>query len=262
MRRVTDSVDYRRDGDHNVLTLTKQIRESEGTGRGRRVVCAGGSLDRDRRRLCSHGERRVPHLPHGVAERRSEFFDRWTEFARTAATSSLQHILNERSDAEFDQLAVGLASTQPSVAYFVIVDDRGEIRADAKTPQRVHDQYIWPDGIPRGVVGHWPTVVGGEDVFHFTEEIAGGPRRVGAIALGVPRSLLDGPVSAERRRVIAGALLILVVGGVVVGGITAGVRRPWRRLVEMLRTEKSPGATPLAGAHSEASPTCWQRCTM
>jgi serine phosphatase RsbU (regulator of sigma subunit)/anti-sigma regulatory factor (Ser/Thr protein kinase) len=254
MRKVTDRVDYRREGDRNILTLTKYINRPAIIARPR------GSRWRKVAWLGSAAVVIVTAMiaflvyRQAAADVRQSFFGRWTEFARTAAASSVQHILNERSDAEFDQLAVGLTSAYPDLAYLVIVDAAGYIRADAKNPQRVHELYMSPDGVPPEPSGHWPAVVDGEHVFHFAQGILSGRRRVGTVALGMPEPALMGQITDERRRVIIGAALALLIGGIMVGVVFAGIRRPFRKLGEMLQMAKSQGVRlPVTAAPSEVA---------
>ncbi|MEW5702377.1 MAG: SpoIIE family protein phosphatase [Candidatus Zixiibacteriota bacterium] len=244
MHKASDRVDYRRDGDRNVLTLSKELHRSKAPAapfgrlrtRRRLIWIAGVALTGV---ICA-----AAYLSYRLAagDLTVRFFSRWEEFARTAAASSVQPVLNERSDAELDQLAVGIAVPETSLVYFVIVDAQGQIRADAHAPQRVHEPYAFPDGVPPGPTGHWPVLVAGEKLYHFTADMTVGRRHVGAVVLGVPQAELGRPLGALRLRIVIGALVAFGIGGVVLGGIMIGVRRPLRRLRDLLGAAKSQGA--------------------
>lgn len=242
IRKVTDSVDYKRVGEENVLTLTKQIGPADAY-RGHRafsarvatigmaslvlVILLGASLLYVRNR----------------GELKEAFVDRWREFAKTAAASAAQHLLNNRSDAEFDQIVVGLKAAQPEVGYLVIVDSEGHIRAHSESPDDLHAIYQPPGDATTSQPGVWQTAVAGVNIFHFSELMSIDRRAVGSVALGVPAAVLEAQLSSEMWRLAFGALGVLAIGGVLVGLVAFFMGRPLRRLGDLLREAKSQGAT-------------------
>jgi len=240
IRKVTDAVDYKRVRDENILTLTKHIGPAD-TQRGRRAfstrVAAIGMASLV---LVTVIGASLLYL-HNRGEVKASFIGRWQEFARAAAASATQHMLNDRSDAEFDQLVVGLKQAQPDVSYLVIVDAEGQVRAHSEAPENVHTPYDTPPGTSVVERGVWQAEVSEVSVFHFAELMSIDRRTVGTVALGVNAAALDAQLSSELWRLVIGALGVLAVGGILVGLVSFFMGRPLRRLGDMLRAAKSQG---------------------
>jgi serine phosphatase RsbU (regulator of sigma subunit)/anti-sigma regulatory factor (Ser/Thr protein kinase) len=241
IRKVTDAVDYKRIGDENILTMTKYLGPVENTGGHRafsRKVAAIGLMALVA--VTVFGATLL--FLHNRSTLQSEFVARWQEFARAAAASATQHMLNDRSDAEFDQLVVGLKQAQPDVSYLIIADEEGRVRAHSETPEAVHSPYMPPHGAALGQRGFWSVIAGGHSLFHFSEPLTIDRRNVGTIALAVDEEVLGRQVSAEFWRVVIGALSVIAIGGVLVGLVAFFMGRPLRRLGDVLRQAKSQGA--------------------
>jgi serine phosphatase RsbU (regulator of sigma subunit)/anti-sigma regulatory factor (Ser/Thr protein kinase) len=250
IRKVTDAVDFRRVGDENILVLTKSIgpaTSSVGSARfSARIAWAGALVVLGLTLVGATGS-----YLKSKSETNAAFVARWQEFARAAAASATQHLLNERSDAEFDQLVVGLKSAQPELRYVIIVDDQGRVRADSENPTRVHQPYPPPTGTAIGTSGVWEIGVGDDRLLHIAENMSMDRRMVGTVVLGVPMSVLGTELADVRSRVILVALVVFVVGGVVVGFLSVLMGRPLRKLGDMLQIAKSQGASPMS---SQAAP--------
>lgn len=240
IRKVTDAVSYKRVGDENILTLTKHIGPTA-AHRGHRAFSA---------RVAAIGMASLIFVTllgatllymRNRGEIRDALLVRWQEFARAAAASATQHLLNERSDAEFDQLVVGLKQAQPDVRYLVILDAAGHIRAHSENPERVHSAYMPPAGGP-GAAGHWMVDDASGAWFHFSEAMTIDRRTVGSIALGVNQSALGAQLTSEIWRLGWGAAGVIAIGGILVGLVSFFMGRPLRRLGEMLHAAKSQGA--------------------
>lgn len=241
IRKVTDAVDYKRVGDENILTLTKHIGVPDAQ-RGHRAfslrVATIGMASLVAVTLIGTG---LLYL-RNRGEIKDAFTGRWQEFARAATASATQHMLNERSDAELDQLVVGLKQAQPDIRYLILVDTAGQVRAHSEMPEQVHTSYVAPSGSAYSVSGVWEVSDSIGPLYHFAEVMSLDGRVVGSIALGVDSQVLDAQLSSEAWRVVFGALGVIAIGGILVGLVAFFMGRPLRRLGDMLRTAKSQGA--------------------
>lgn len=241
IRKVTDAVDYKRVGDENIITMTKHIGPVD-PQRGHRAFSARvATIGMASLILVTLLGTSLLYL-RNRGEIRSSFIGRWQEFARAASASASQHMLNERSDAEFDQLVVGLKQAQPDISYLVIVDAAGQIRAHSENPEFVHQPYSAPKGTSLGQSGVWDTKGEAGPLFHFSETMTIDRRSVGSVALGISTAVLDAQLSSEMWRLVFGALGVIAIGGILVGLVSFFMGRPLRRLGDMLRTAKSQGA--------------------
>lgn len=242
LQKVTDKIDYHRQGGTNTLTLTKHVRPV-GAPRGpvrsfsRRIAWAGylsvaaatliGGVWFDR-------EARTAVI--------SDFFARWAEFGQTVAASATQHIFNERSDAEFDQLVVGLKSALPELRYLVILDRAGRVRADSESPERVHEIYRPPSGAASGETGNWPVTIGEAPGYHFCHVMMVRDEAVGSVVLGVAESMLSMRLDQSRGRVILWAMVAFILGELLVTLIAIGTAQPLRRIGDILQRAKTEGS--------------------
>jgi serine phosphatase RsbU (regulator of sigma subunit)/anti-sigma regulatory factor (Ser/Thr protein kinase) len=241
IRKVTDAVDYKRVGDENIITMTKHIGPVD-PQRGHRAFSARvATIGMASLILVTLVGTSLLYM-RNRGEIKDSFIGRWQEFARAAAASASQHMLNERSDAEFDQLVVGLKQAQPDISYLVIVDAAGQIRAHSEKPEFVHQPYTAPTGTSIEKSGVWNTDSEAGPLFHFGEVMSIDRRTVGSVALGVGSSVLDAQLSSEAWRLVFGALGVIAIGGILVGLVSFFMGRPLRRLGDMLRTAKSQGA--------------------
>lgn len=241
IRKVTDAVDYKRVGDENIITMTKHIGPVD-PQRGHRAFSARvATIGMASLILVTLVGTSLLYL-RNRGEIRDAFVGRWQEFARAAAASASQHMLNERSDAEFDQLVVGLKQAQPDISYLVIVDATGQIRAHSEKPEFVHQSYSAPAGTSIERSGVWNTDGESGSLFHFGEVMSIDRRTVGSVALGVGSAVLGAQLSSEMWRLVLGALGVIAIGGILVGLVSFFMGRPLRRLGDMLRTAKSQGA--------------------
>ena len=241
IRKVTDAVDYKRVGDENILTLTKHIGPA-GAQRGHRAFSARvAAIGMASLILVTVIGSSLLYL-RNRSEIRADFIGRWQEFARAAAASATQHMLNNRSDAEFDLLVVGLKQAQPDISYLVIVDDSGFVRGHSEKPEDVHIPYQNPAGTSLVKQGVWEIAGSERSIYHFSETMSIDRRRVGTVTLGISASVLDGQLTTEQWRLVLGALGVLAVGGILVGLVSFFVGRPLRRLGDMLQAAKSQGA--------------------
>jgi anti-sigma regulatory factor (Ser/Thr protein kinase) len=257
MRKVSDQVDYRRVGDENILSLIKRFRP------------AAQALPKSglRRRIAWTGTIALAAsviIGAWLIERQtttsitSQFFDQWSQFGRTAAAATGQHFLNDRSDAEFDQLAVGLKSAYPGLAYLVILSGSPtvraiselRIRAHSESPESVHELYAPPQGVPVGQEGRWLTNASEKPVYHFCHSISLDGRRVGMVVWAVPESQLAGLIQSERGRIIRWSLAIVLAGALLIFLGSNWMTRPIQKMLASLRVAGSRGievAPPTAG---------------
>ncbi|GAB4323140.1 MAG: hypothetical protein Kow0074_15120 [Candidatus Zixiibacteriota bacterium] len=258
MRKVTDNVEYKRVGDENVLTLSKRLRKR-----------FGEPLPKSswRRRVALSG---IGIITIGVVigfvvlneqlqgQQRAGFFQEWTQFGKTAAAAASQHILNDRSDAEFDQLVVDLKQTHPGLLYLVIVSgadsqtgDPGIVRAHSESPESVHEPYTPPEGVPAGTSGHWARSGESGAVLHFVEDARIGTQTVGQVAWGVPVKALNERLAAVRARLLKWAGGILIGGWLLIWAGAAWMAQPIQRLADLLRHAKERSIEPAGSTSSD-----------
>lgn len=249
MRKVTDGIDCRRQGDTNTLTMVKDIPSPRALlrprpGMGRKIAWAGVAVVTA---VCVLGGMIAYAVTSHDLTR--GFTDRWTEFGRTVAASASQHLLNDRSDAEFDQLVTDVRGGHPDLLYVQIVDSQGRIRADSEHPDRVHTSFVPPPSVPNGQSGNWPTRIGTQPVFHFAQVISMDRRTVGNVVFGVAQSTLEKPLAEERRRIIIAAAVAGLLGVLLIIAVASSTSRPIRKLGEMLSRAQTQGVgLPAAGA--------------
>lgn len=258
MRKVTDQVEYRRVGDENVLTLLKRFRPVAAksllkSGLRRRVTWTGAIV------LAVSvviGAWLIERQTAATAT--GEFFDQWSQFGRTAAAATSQHFLNDRSDAEFDQLAVGLKSAYPGLDYLIILSGppsaretaQLRIRAHSESPEFVHEVYQPPPGVPTGQDGRWLVKAGNRPVYHFTQSVQIDGRPIGMVAWGIGESELVARIQHERARIVRWSVSIFIAGVLLILIGSNWMARPIQKLLEALRTASTRGvevSAPTAG---------------
>ena len=247
IRKVTDQVDYQRKGEENVLTLSKRLRQRLGepltkSSWRRRVAWSGVAI------VTAVVVLGFLIMNAQVGSRRTtEFFAEWDQFGRTAAAAASQHILNDRSDAEFDQLVVGLKAAHPGVAYLLILSNdeanpgHETVRAHSEAPEDVHEAYAPPAGVAPDVTGRWTIATGGEEVYHFVQAVTVDGTRVGSVVWGVPTQRLAGVIAAERTRLLEWGVVALLAGWILAVLASVWMARPVQRLMEALRHVKERG---------------------
>lgn len=252
IRKVTDHLDYQRNGDENVLTMSKRIH----TG-------LRGSLSRPsmRRRVAWTGAIAVTVfvlvgawlIQRQAAARVTEaFFSRWSQFGRAAAAAVSQHILNDRSDAEFDQLVVDLKEANPGLEYLVMLAETRltpgsldvRVRAHSESPELVHEHYVPPEGVPVGEDGRWIVGSDGGQIFHFSQRVRMGEHPVGSVVWGVPQRSLEGAVTSVLVGVGQWTAVALLGGWLLVLVGTSWMAKPVQRIIDTLRNGKSTGGEP------------------
>ncbi|MBD3297531.1 MAG: SpoIIE family protein phosphatase [candidate division Zixibacteria bacterium] len=258
IRKVTDHVEHKRVGDENILTLSKRLR--------RRF---GEPLPKSswRNRVAYSG---VAIITLGVligfvvlneqlqGQETTDFFQKWEQFGRTAAAAASQHILSDRSDAEFDQLVVDLKDAHSGLYYLVILsgvdttgNNAGIIRAHSESPEKVHESYTPPADVPPATAGHWARSGDSGAVLHFVENARIGGRTVGQVAWGVPVRELDQRLAAVRTRLLQWAGGVLIGGWLLVWLGAAWMARPIQRLADLLRQAKERDVEPPGSTSSD-----------
>lgn len=252
IKRVTDHLDLQRVGDENVLTMSKRLHA------GMRRPIAHSSM---RKRVAWTGALAVlvfVLLGAWIIERQATgrvtraFFDQWSQFGRSAAAAASQHILNDRSDAEFDQLVVDLKAAHPGLDYLVILSELPledgtadvRIRAHSESPELVHDVYTPPKGVPAGDEGEWLVDDASHPTRHFAQHVRVGGRVVGTVVWGVPEASLSGSVNSVLLRVGQWAGIALLGGWILVLVGAAWTTKPIQKLVDTLRNSGSAGGEP------------------
>jgi anti-sigma regulatory factor (Ser/Thr protein kinase) len=252
IKRVTDHLDLQRVGDENVLTMSKRLHA------GMRHPLTHSSM---RKRVAWTGVLAVFLFVLAgawIIERQATgrvtkaFYDHWSQFGRSAAAAASQHILNDRSDAEFDQLVVDLKAAHPGLDYLVILSELPledgttdiRIRAHSESPEQVHEVYSPPEGVPVGGEGQWLVGEARRPEIHFAQHVRAGDRVVGAVVWGVPEATLSGSINSVLIRVGQWAGIALLGGWILVLVGATWTTKPIQKLVDTLRNSKSAGSEP------------------
>lgn len=252
IKRVTDRLDLQRIGDENVLTMSKRLHA------GMRYPLTHSSM---RRRVAWTGALAVflfVVAGSWIIERQATgrvkkaFYHQWEQFGRSAAAAASQHILNDRSDAEFDQLVVDLKAAHPGLDYLVILSELPladgttdiRVRANSESPEEVHEIYTPPEGAPVGQEGQWLVKVNGRPTIHFAQDVRVGDHAIGAVVWGVPEAALSGLVNGVLVRVGQWAGVALLGGWILVLMGAAWTTKPIQKLVDTLRNGKPASHEP------------------
>ena len=83
----------------------------------------------------------------------SDFRNDVDELSKTIASQASALVINDRSDPEFDELAMSFKNKNQDVLYLVITDGRGYIRAHTEDPTAVHSLYEPPQDVALDSLG-------------------------------------------------------------------------------------------------------------
>ncbi|MEW5875728.1 MAG: SpoIIE family protein phosphatase [Candidatus Zixiibacteriota bacterium] len=249
MKKVTDRLDYQRIGDENILTLSKRL------GRPAPERSLRPSLQR---RVAVRGSFAVVALVaiggwlvqmQSTRRLTDEFFEHWNQFGKTAAAAASQHILNDRSDVEFDQLAVDLKAAHPDLSRLMVLANETindstvqVIRAYSESPELVREPYRSPAATTEFAGSDWNVSRVNATTLHFSADVKVGARVLGAVVWEVRESVLTDRIATERQRVITWALVAMLGGIVLVVAGSAWMARPLANLAEALRIARERGA--------------------
>jgi serine phosphatase RsbU (regulator of sigma subunit)/anti-sigma regulatory factor (Ser/Thr protein kinase) len=137
--------------------------------------------------------------------------------SKTVAAQAAGYILNRRSDAEFDELAMNYVKANPELLTLVIVDSAGYILADTRDIANLHNKYRYPEGIDPSKLGRPQKYFqNGEDELFLIKPIAGGDNVYGRVLISYTDKPYKERIDSERRKIIFLTLMGLAIG---IGGI-------------------------------------------
>jgi serine phosphatase RsbU (regulator of sigma subunit)/anti-sigma regulatory factor (Ser/Thr protein kinase) len=228
IERVTDHVHYSRTPTgENELVLTKNFRATRGRGLSLRWRWAVTGM------VLSTVAGAVFYLAaanQAETRIRRTFSANWVNFARTAASASAARILSRAADAEFYDLAVGMARPDSSLEYLVLTDARQLVLADTRGPENIHLRHIHPAEIQDGLYDSLQHVSSGTPAFYVISPAVAGGRTVGFVQARVSGASMLAQLQGTRRTLLifSSAAVVLCWGLSIL--LSGWLVRPLRRL--------------------------------
>ena len=154
--------------------------------------------------------------------------------ANTIASQAYNHIINRRSDVEFDELVVSYREANDVLASIVIIDDRGEILADSRGATQLHTAYnadtlamIRTTGSPTGTP---------PDGNHFvTRGIGLQSARIGTVVMEYSSQIMNRELKRTRQIIFIITGLGLLIGIIGIYLVSNYFVRPIGRIVDRVR---------------------------
>lgn len=172
--------------------------------------------------------------------------------SRTVASQTQPLVINQRTDAEFDELVVNFKSENSEVEYLVITDGKGNIMASSEDPSLIHTIYEPPSGVDAGLFGVIQKVEQGRiDGYHMVRPIFEEEPSLGAIRVGVTDKLRRAEVGRSRKGLLLIAALSYAIGIIATWILANYFVRPIQRITDGVRrfgTAGSEETLPIEGA--------------
>lgn len=182
----------------------------------------------------------------------SDFKTDIEELSKTIASQASALVINDRSDPEFDELAVNFKSENQEVRYLVITDGSGRVRAHTEDPTAVYTQYDPPDGITVDSIGRLQaTFRDGVEVYHVVEPIFPDEPELGYVHMGVSDAARKADVAQSRKGILIIAALSYAFGIVAVWFLANYFVKPIQKITEGVRrlgSSEEDEAIPIEGA--------------
>ncbi|UCD16899.1 MAG: SpoIIE family protein phosphatase [Candidatus Zixiibacteriota bacterium] len=137
--------------------------------------------------------------------------------SKTVSDQAALHIINRRSDVEFDELVYSYIKANPELIRIVLTDTVGMILADSRDIRNLRKQYSPPPGVQVSRVGFPQTLSGDSDATDFlVSPIINQNITIGYVYMSYTNRQLNKIINTERRKVIWLTIIGLAVG---IGGI-------------------------------------------
>jgi serine phosphatase RsbU (regulator of sigma subunit)/anti-sigma regulatory factor (Ser/Thr protein kinase) len=137
--------------------------------------------------------------------------------SKTLAAQMAGHILNHRSDVEFDELVISYLAANPELATIVLTDSSGNILADSRDIRNLRKKYNAPEGINPEKFGRpQPYNENGEKYYYMVKQVIGGDNLFGHVHISYSDHLYMQEISSERKKIILLTMIGLAIG---IGGI-------------------------------------------
>ncbi len=174
------------------------------------------------------------------------------ELSKTIASQASALVINDRSDPEFDELAVNFKSENQEVRYLVITDGSDRVRAHTEDPTAVYTQYDPPDGITIDSIGRLQAAFSdGVEVYHVVEPIFPDEPDLGYVHMGVSDAARKADIAQSRKGILIIAALSYAFGIVAVWFLANYFVKPIQKITEGVRrlgSSEEDEAIPIEGA--------------
>jgi len=135
----------------------------------------------------------------------------------TVADQAARHIINRRSDVEFDELVVSYVEANPEIIRIVLTNFDNVILADSRDIKKLRKQYVPPPDVDERLVGVSQKLVDDpEATDYLVSTIEERGHTIGFVYMSYTSRQLDAIISAERNKAILLMILGLAMG---IGGI-------------------------------------------
>ncbi|MCP4566249.1 MAG: SpoIIE family protein phosphatase [FCB group bacterium] len=158
-----------------------------------------------------------------------------TALCNTIASQAYGHIINRRSDVEFDELVVSYERANDILLSIVIVDEEGEILADSRGPSRLHTQYD-SRNLDRFVRSGSTTLVARENDYPaIFQRINYGGTDMGSVIMEYSATVMEAELMRTRQIIIyiTGVGLLIGITGIYL--LSFFFVRPIGRIVSRVR---------------------------
>jgi serine phosphatase RsbU (regulator of sigma subunit)/anti-sigma regulatory factor (Ser/Thr protein kinase)/transposase len=240
IRKVTDDVTYSSSGGVNELRMIKRFPKTRPTA----VPRAEGMSIRLKFSLATsiimmavivmvyfYWENRV------VEWRQQQFAGTISEYGNAIASQAVSYFINSSSDVEFDEFVRNFAKQNPDVRYIFIVDNKGRIVASTGDPQKLHTQYVPPNGIDKDRLNIAQKVRGDSagNVYHVVESISYLGHAFGKLHVGFGEQRLESGIAASRRSIMFVVALAMLFVLTAVYYLSNYFVKPIQKLIEGVR---------------------------
>jgi len=182
----------------------------------------------------------------------SDFRNDVDELSKTIASQASALVINDRSDPEFDELAMSFKNKNQDVLYLVITDGRGYIRAHTEDPTAVHSLYEPPQDVALDSLGMLQsTLRDGVEVYHVVEPVFPEEPELGLVHMGVSDASRRAELAQSRKGILLIAGLTYAFGILAVWFLANYFVRPIQRITEGVRrlgSSEEDEAIPIEGA--------------
>jgi serine phosphatase RsbU (regulator of sigma subunit)/anti-sigma regulatory factor (Ser/Thr protein kinase) len=178
-----------------------------------------------------------------------------SDVARLSNTIAIQTaplVVNQRSDPEFDELAMNFKNENHEVKYLVITDGEGGIIANTEDPTSIHSHYDAPEGIDPNASGQLQKATDNiSDLYHIVRPIFRDDPSLGYVNIGISDELWRHEVKRSRTGILLIAILTYAFGIIAVYALSNYFVKPIQKITEGVRrfgTTDSDEPLPVEGA--------------
>jgi len=183
---------------------------------------------------------------------RRNFMSDIENLSGTISSQTAPLIMNNRSDPEFDELAVNFKNENRQVVYVIITDDVGLIRASTEDPASIYTEYSYPEGYSDLKFGQIQEVTyNSAAVYHISRPIFPDNPSLGSVSMGVSDRFWKSEISRSRKGIFFTAILSYIVGIIATYVLANYFVKPIQKITEGVRkfnTSDTNEPLPVEGA--------------